>query len=453
MGAAVATTGRTIGRYVLFDEIASGGMATIHLGRMVGAVGITRTVAIKRLHPHLARDLDFVEMFLDEARIAARIRHPNVVGVLDVVHEDDELFLVMDYVQGETLSKLWRSVRPGIVPARIAVTTMVGVLHGLHAAHEATNDHGQPLDIVHRDVSPQNVMLGTDGVARVLDFGVAKAAHRVQSTQDGMLKGKIAYMSSEQILGDRVDRRADVYSAAVVLWETLTGERLFDAESQGRTVRKILDEDVPKPSSKMPGLPPQLDEAIMRGLDRSLERRWQTAREFAAALERAMPPAHASEIGEWVSSVADSSLGERAKRVKEIESRSDITAPAASGSQPRIAAATEMDIDVQQAEADTSPRPLQLKTMPLELAPTKMPVQIKTVALDIQPAPPPAQTPTRLPLRDSSPEAVDELLSAVIPSLVPPRPRTRSRKLVLLVIFVVLAAVGVTSWLLTHGTR
>jgi serine/threonine-protein kinase len=324
MGALATGPGLVIGRYVVFDEIASGGMATVHLGRLRGAVGFARTVAIKRLHTGLARDEEFTAMFLDEARLAARIRHPNVVQVLDVVHEGGELFLVMDYVQGESLARLVRAVRPGMIPPRIAVAIMASVLHGLHAAHEATSEHGQPLEIVHRDVSPQNVLVGTDGVARVLDFGVAKAANRIQTTRDGSVKGKIAYMAPEQLLSESVDRRADIYAAAVVLWEAITAERLFDGDNQGRVVRKILDEPVPIPSTKVPGLPKTLDDAVMRGLDRDVKNRWQTAREFASALERCLVPAPPTEIGEWVESIGGGPLLERLRRVKEIESRSEV---------------------------------------------------------------------------------------------------------------------------------
>ena len=324
MGAVSDVGGRTVGRYVVFDEIAAGGMASVHLGRLIGAVGFSRTVAIKRLHPHLARDAEFAAMFLDEARLAARVRHPNVVAVLDVVHDEGELLLVMDYVQGESLSRLARAMRPGAIPIRIAVTVIAGVLHGLHAAHEATTEHGEPLAIVHRDVSPQNVIVGIDGVARVFDFGVAKATHRAQTTQDGSVKGKISYMAPEQLLSEDVDRRADIYAAAVVLWEAITGERLFEGDNQGRVIRKILDEPVPVPSSIVPGLPKALDEAVMRGLERDVGRRWQTAREFAAALERCAPAASATQVGEWVEAIGGSDLGERARRVKDIESRSHI---------------------------------------------------------------------------------------------------------------------------------
>src|SRR6516225_8996456 len=177
---------RVVGRYALYVAIAAGGMATVHLGRLIGEVGFSRTVAIKRLHPQYAADPEFVSMFLDEARLAARIRHPNVVPTLDVVATKGELFLVMDYVPGESLARLSRVCREQRrpIPHRITSAVMAGALHGLHAAHEAKSERGAPLGIVHRDVSPQNVLVGADGVPRVLDFGVAKAAGRMQETRE-----------------------------------------------------------------------------------------------------------------------------------------------------------------------------------------------------------------------------------------------------------------------------
>ena len=197
-----------LGRYLLYGEIASGGMATVHFGRLMGVVGFSRTVAIKRLHPHYARDPEVVTMFLDEARLAARIRHPNVLPTIDVVAADGEVFLVMEYVQGVPLSHLVQAAteQGRRVPPRIVSSILVDALNGLHAAHEATNERGEPLRLVHRDVSPQNIMVGADGVARVLDFGVAKAMGRLQTTRDGQVKGKLAYMAPEHLAGREVSR-------------------------------------------------------------------------------------------------------------------------------------------------------------------------------------------------------------------------------------------------------
>jgi serine/threonine-protein kinase len=241
---------RVVGRYALYGGIASGGMATVHLGRLLGPVGFSRTVAIKRLHAQYAQDPEFVSMFLDEARLAARIRHPNVVPTLDVVATKGELFLVMEYVPGESLSRLARAARDKKqrIPQRIVSSIMSGVLHGLHAAHEAKSERGEPLGIVHRDVSPQNVLVGTDGVARVLDFGVAKAAGRTQQTREGQIKGKLSYMAPEQLRGAAVSRQSDIYAAGVVLWELLTGERLFSADNEGALLAKVLEGRIVPPS-------------------------------------------------------------------------------------------------------------------------------------------------------------------------------------------------------------
>jgi eukaryotic-like serine/threonine-protein kinase len=186
----------SLDRYVLHDEIASGGMGAVHLARLRGARGFARTVAIKRLHPHVARDPDVLAMFLDEAHLAARVRHPNVVATLDVVAQGDEVFLVMEYVEGESLSRLQKTPE---IPLAIASAIVCDMLHGLHAAHEAVSERGEPLQIVHRDVSPQNILVGLDGATRVVDFGIAKAASRLQTTRDGVIKGKLRYMAPEQI--------------------------------------------------------------------------------------------------------------------------------------------------------------------------------------------------------------------------------------------------------------
>ena len=224
---------QTVGRYLLGEVIASGGMATVHIGELLGPEGFTRTVAIKMPHAAFASDPAFVSMFVDEARIAARVRHRNVVSVLDIVREGDHLFLVMDYIDGAALSRLRDRARSrgAVVPVEIASAIMTGVLQGLHAAHEAMDEHGNPLSIVHRDVSPQNILVGADGVPVVADFGIAKAAGRSQVTRDGQIKGKAKYMSPEQLSGQPVDRRTDVYSASVVLWELLTAEALFGGDS------------------------------------------------------------------------------------------------------------------------------------------------------------------------------------------------------------------------------
>jgi eukaryotic-like serine/threonine-protein kinase len=317
---------RSIGRYVLFEEVAHGGMATVHLGRLRGPAGFARTVAIKRLHPPFARDPEFVSMFLDEARLAARIQHPNVVSVLDVVAAEGELFLVMDYIHGESLGQLIRLAgKQGRgIPRRVLVSIMIGVLTGLDAAHEARNERGDRLEIVHRDVSPQNVLLGVDGVPRILDFGVAKAALRVHWSADaGQVKGKLGYMAPEQFTTGLVDRRTDVYAVGVMLWEGLTGRRLHDprvAKDSGMIMARILSGEIDPPSKLVPSTPKELDAIVQKALSRSSSERYPTAGEMAAALEEVVPMAPARQIGEWVRGVAGEMLEVRASKVNEIES-------------------------------------------------------------------------------------------------------------------------------------
>ncbi|MBX3260676.1 MAG: serine/threonine protein kinase, partial [Labilithrix sp.] len=317
-----------IGRYALFDALASGGMATVHLGRLLGPVGFGRTVAVKRLHTHYTTDPDFVTMFMDEARIVARIRHPNVVPMVDVIESSKGLFLVMEYVHGESFSKLLRTCRATqeAVPIKIASAIMHGVLFGLHAAHETKGASGELLDVVHRDVSPQNIIVGADGVARVLDFGVAKAAGRAQVTREGQIKGKLTYMSPEQIRG-KVDRRADVFAAAVVLWEALAGRRFHEGSKDVEIVTRVVQGQFPKPSEVRPDIPPELDAIVMRGLEIDVDARYQDARSMAIDLERKIGLANPSAIGEWTERLASDALHQRAERIAAMEMASSTLAP------------------------------------------------------------------------------------------------------------------------------
>jgi serine/threonine protein kinase len=334
------------GRYAVHDEIASGGMATVHLGTILGPFGFTRTVAIKRLHAALSRDPEFVAMFLDEARLASRIRHPNVVPVLDVYAEEGELSLVMEYIDGESLARLLRlmSENGAHVPVGIAVSVVCSVLHGLHAAHEAHDEEGHPLGLVHRDVSPQNVIVGADGIPRVIDFGIAKAAGRSNVSREGQLKGKMPYMAPEQIQGGTVNARTDVYGASVLLWELLVGQRLFQADSEANIMSLVLTRPVQAPSMARPELPPGLDAITLRGLDRTQEKRFESTREMALELEKSFRLASAAEIGEWVQTVGGASLAEKRTKVQRLERESvrhlpvdprdsrypDVSAPSAS---------------------------------------------------------------------------------------------------------------------------
>jgi hypothetical protein len=312
-----AQASRCIGPYMVYEEIARGGMASVHLGCSL-APGAPRAVAIKHLYRWLAWNPSLVAMFLDEGRLMARVRHPNVVAPLDFVVQvqEGELYLVMEYVHGETLAELLsRSQRVGRTPsASLAVGIMVNALHGLHAAHEATTDEGKPLEIVHRDISPPNIMVGADGVARVLDFGVAKAT--VQDVRmDHQLRGKPWYLAPEQIRNESVDRRADVYSAAVVLWEMLAGRRLFRHSDSPAAWDSILSGEIPPPSRFNPDVPPALDAAVLTAIARDRARRFPTAQAFANAIAVALPPPGRPQIAAWVQQVSGDMLAERALRI------------------------------------------------------------------------------------------------------------------------------------------
>src|SRR4051812_782086 len=260
---------RTVGRYRVYAELASGGMATVHLGCLLGPAGFSKLVAIKCLHQEFASEPEFVSMFLDEARLASCIHHPNAVASLDVVAEQGELLVVMEYVHGETLAGLLRLSRQKseTVPVPVVVRVVCDALEGLHAAHIASRA-GRCLNIVHRDVSPQNIMVGADGNTRVLDFGIAQAAMRSQVTAAGTIKGKLAYMSPEQIQGRAVDAGTDIFAAGVVLWEAITGRRLFYAADQREQVEMVLTAPIPAPSSIVAGLPPALDGVVLKALER-----------------------------------------------------------------------------------------------------------------------------------------------------------------------------------------
>jgi serine/threonine protein kinase len=289
-------------RYELLGELASGGMATVYLARMRRPMGFSRLVAIKCMHPQFAKDPSFVSMFMDEARLTARLRHPNIVPTLDIVAEDGHLLLVMEYVEGTSLASLLRSARNANVrlPVPIACAIVHDMLLGLHEAHQAKDDDGAPLAIVHRDVSPQNVLVGLDGLSRVLDFGVAKARQNTHHSNDNEIKGKIPYMPPEQLFGEALDHKVDVYAAGVTLWEALVCERLFDGPSETALVRKISQEPIPSPRTRLEDLPPELDAVVMRALAREANDRFESALAMAEAISNIVALPTRTEVSAWL---------------------------------------------------------------------------------------------------------------------------------------------------------
>ena len=276
-----------LGRYRVVDEIGVGGMASVHLARMDGPGGFQKWVAIKRIHPHLVEDDQFVDMFLDEARIAAGINHANVAQVFDLGKDDNTYWIAMEYLHGEPLREVMRRAeeRGQRIAPELAARICADAAEGLHAAHELRGKNGQLLGLVHRDVTPHNLFITYDGYTKVVDFGIAKVADRLSSTRAGTLKGKLAYMSPEQVRGAEVDRTTDIFALGVVLWEITTNQRLFRMDTDLDTLEKVQACIVPPPSTIVPGYPLELEACLMKALAKRKQDRYATAREFSRALQ------------------------------------------------------------------------------------------------------------------------------------------------------------------------
>lgn len=314
-----------VGRYELLLPIGTGGMATVYLARVAVVGNVHREVALKLMHPFLsAEGRESTVSLVEEAKLAVRIRHPNVVPVIEVGDSAQGVFLVMEYVEGDTLSGLHRAVRTdgSLLPLNVAGRILVDALAGLHAAHELRDDEGVLLDLVHRDFSPQNILVGTDGVSRLTDFGVAKAAGRVNVTSSGIIKGKVAYMAPEQALGKKVDRRCDVWAAGVVAWEVLAGQRLYRQEDQVATLLKIVNEPPPRISTVRADVPQVLDDLVAETLTMDVEKRIGTADELRRRLTEAWKSAgglaDAHEVSDFVQRTARPKIEARREQVSRV---------------------------------------------------------------------------------------------------------------------------------------
>jgi serine/threonine-protein kinase len=282
-----------LGAYELLLELAAGGMATVHLARAVDRRQGPPLVAVKRPHRHLQGDKTFLTMLVDEARLASSIDHPNVVRVRELGFDGGMPFIVMDYVEGTSLAELRRELSAigRAIDVRVAVRIVLDTLAGLHAAHELKDDNGKSLHIIHRDVSPHNVLIGCDGRSHITDFGIAKAEDRIQVTRTHEVKGKLAYLAPERIDKRRICTvQSDVFSMAVVLWESFAGRRLFRGEEAVDILQEVMTAHIPTPKQIGVQIPQALDDVIARALSRDLETRYASAAEFAEAIERAAGP-------------------------------------------------------------------------------------------------------------------------------------------------------------------
>lgn len=317
------SSGLVLGRYELLLPIAQGGMAEVWAARLHGTRGFKKFVAIKTMLPGSIDDTRLEHMFLEEAELAARIHHPNVVGTLELGEQDGLLYLVMDWVDGEPLSYVLKQAgQHGGMPLPIAVNLIGQACQGLHAAHELPDDDGRPLGVVHRDISPQNILVTYAGTAKVVDFGIAKATHRTSGlTQDGELKGKLAYMAPEQLRGKPVDRRADLFSLGIVLYLLTTGRHPFKGDHPGETLQNICSEvPIVAPTSLLEDYPPELEAVVLKAIQRDPDKRFATAIEFLQALEKAMPSAmeasFESHVAAFVQHISDEKGTERRRRIR-----------------------------------------------------------------------------------------------------------------------------------------
>jgi len=315
-----------IGNYEPLVRLASGGMASLYIARHAGAGGFERLVVIKRVHSHLLGNRQFCDMFLDEARISSLIRHANVVPVIDIAEAKGELFLVLEYVESLSLAQLLAAAKANnelLAPAVIS-RIMSDALAGLHAAHEALDMRGAPMHVVHRDVSPQNILVDTHGMSSIIDFGIAKAASQLATTGTGNFKGTFRYMAPEQVKQQPLDRRADVFSSGVVLYEALTGRGLFRGDDEGDTVLSVLVTQIPDPSSIAPGVSKQLDAVAREALERRRDGRFATAARFREALEEACPPAANDEVASVVARLGGELLAARRDALQRALARSTV---------------------------------------------------------------------------------------------------------------------------------
>ncbi|MGE0867897.1 MAG: serine/threonine protein kinase [Kofleriaceae bacterium] len=278
--------GGSLGKYQLISRLAIGGMAEIFVARATGIEGFEKLVVLKRILPQLAGDSHFIRMFLREARLAATLHHQNIAQVYDIGRVGGTYFFTMEYIHGVDLRHLLRASEPhGAAPLAETLSIIVGAAAGLHHAHDKRDGNGEPLGLVHRDVSPSNVLVGYDGSVKVVDFGIAQATALRGETRPGTIKGKVSYMSPEQCQGRPLDRRSDIFALGIILYELSTGQYLFKGDGELQVMRKIVDEEIPPPSSRHPGYPPELERVVMRALRRDPDERYETAQDLQLDLE------------------------------------------------------------------------------------------------------------------------------------------------------------------------
>jgi serine/threonine-protein kinase len=397
-------TNTVIGKYRLVGELGVGGMARVLLGFAESSQGFRKLVVIKVLRAHVAEDSEFLEMFLGEARIAARLNHPNVVQTFDAGTDNGRHYLAMEYVEGVSLSSLMNKVGWDGIPFPIYVSILVQVLQGLDHAHDLKDFDGAPLSIVHRDVSPQNVMVGFDGHVRVVDFGIAKAATNTIETETGIIKGKLPYMAPEQARGRRVDRRADIYAVGVMLWERLAGRRRFPGQKADEIFANVLTTPVPEsPNAVEHGLPARAEEIAYKALTAEPEDRYPTCAPFIADLELLLAAMEKKPSAKETGALVSTAFAEKRQAIN-----------------------TAVEEALHRLDATTSPQPL----VEITLTPTSQPRAIEESK--------------SIPVTIDDDDDVDALATTV-------DPKTKKRRW--WVGLAAVAALPLVAWALLPGTR
>ncbi len=309
-----------LGRYQLLAKLATGGMAEIHLAKQTGIEGFERLVVVKKILPHLSSEQRFLEMFLDEARITIQLNHPNIVQTYDLGKDGEQYFMAMEYLEGESLGYLAREAHRGgkWPPPALAAGIVACVAEGLAYAHTLTDDEGEPLHIVHRDVSPQNIIVLFNGGVKLVDFGIAKAATKVHRTRVGTMKGKLAYMAPEQCAGKELDGRADIFSLGAVLWELLCRRRLFKRDNEAAIVTAIVHEPPPSIRELRPEVPEELEAVALKALAKDPAERFQTCAEMAGALREHLRRSQAAAGPAQISAFINDVFAERARTKKRL---------------------------------------------------------------------------------------------------------------------------------------
>jgi eukaryotic-like serine/threonine-protein kinase len=309
-----------IGKYRLLAELGHGGMAQVYLALSKGVAGFNKLVVVKVIHTDLAEDPDFVRMFLEEARLAARLNHPNVVQTNEVDHDGKRYFIAMEYLEGQTLNRIFNRMGrdPKLLPLGHRLRLVADALAGLHYAHELCDFDGTALEVVHRDITPHNIFVSYSGQVKVVDFGIAKALNSNVQTQSGVLKGKVSYMAPEQARGERVDRRADIFSVGMILWQVATGKRLYRDMTELAVIQKICNGEVPKVSEIAPFVPPRLQAIIDRALAPHRDERYATAVELQTDIEAYLDATNAKASSREIGALVADHFAEERAEIKAI---------------------------------------------------------------------------------------------------------------------------------------